>query len=202
MAPKNVSGMRTTEIYIATRPPTTTKSIDLTSFSQISFVVPNTKEWKPNIAIPEELWDESNNLFFGTVNHIIQVLQLQLHIPNTGAEISVVVLYDRLSRPGTSAIFNRQDLSQYGRLAKYLFRPRNANERFRMRDLMWEYPEVKKLSDHFEVKVSKEKYTIKSIMQLKVLKEISTTPVYSLAFEVFKQQTESLVKGLSLPIRK
>ena len=197
------AGMRTTEIYIATHPPMTTKSIDLTSFSQISFVVPsNQKYMKPTIAIPEELWDDSNSLFFGTVNHIIQVLQLQLRIPNTSVEISVVVLYDRLANPGASLIFNREDWRRYGRLTKYLFRPRNANERFRMRDLLWEYPEIENLTDHFGVIVSNERYTIKAIMQLEILGDISTTRVYSLAFEVSKEQSESLVKGLSLPTRK
>jgi hypothetical protein len=104
------AGMRTTEIYIAIHPPTTTKSIDLISFSQISFVVPsNPKYLKPTIAIPKELWDDSNSLFFGTVNHIIQVLQLQLCMPNTSVEISVVVLYNRLANPGASLIYNRED---------------------------------------------------------------------------------------------
>jgi len=187
--PKSMAaGMRTTEIYIAIHPPTTTKSIDLTSFSQISFVVPSKQiYWKPTIAIPEELWDDSNGLFFGTVNYIIQVLQLQLRIPNTSVEISVVVLYDRLANPGASLIFNREDWRRYGRLTKYLFRPRNANERFRMRDLLWEYPEIENLTDHLEVIVSKERFTIKAIMQLKVLQDISTTRVYSLAFEISKE---------------
>ncbi|KAH8680005.1 hypothetical protein BGZ60DRAFT_401115 [Tricladium varicosporioides] len=198
------AGMRTTEIYIATYPLTTTKSIDLTSFSQISFVVPsNQLDWKPTVAIPEELWDDSNSLFFGAVNHIIQVLKLQLRIPNTSVKISVVVLYDRLVNPGASLIFNPEDWKRYGRLTRYLFRPRNANERFRMSDLLWEYPEIKDLTDHFEVIVSKERYTIKSIMQLGLVEDISTTMrVYSLAFEVSKEQSESLVKGLLLRTRK
>jgi hypothetical protein len=56
-----------------------------------------------------------------------------------------------------------------------------------MRDLLWEYPEIENLTDHLEVIVSKERYTIKAIMQLKLLQDISTTRVYSLAFEVSKE---------------
>jgi hypothetical protein len=180
------------------------ESIDLTSFSQISFVAPsNQPDWKPTTAIPEELWDDSNNLFFGTVNHIVQVLKLQLRIPNTGVKISVVVLYDRLANPEACLIFNLEDRKRHGRLAKYLFRPRNANERFRMRDLLWEYPEIEELTDHFEVIVSKERYTIKAMMQLGLVEDVSTTtPVYSLVFEVSKEQGDSLVEGLSLCTRK
>ncbi|KAH8588545.1 heterokaryon incompatibility protein-domain-containing protein [Bisporella sp. PMI_857] len=198
------AGMRTTEIYIAIHPPTLTESIDLTSFSQISFVVPsNRRYWAPTVAIPEELWDDSNGLFFATANHIIQVLKLQLHIPNTNVTLSVVVLYDHRDKPGASNIFNPEPGKRYDRLTRYLFRPRHANERFRIRDLLYEFPEVEDLTDHFEVIVSKERYTIKAIMQLGVVKEVSPTmPVYSLTFEVSKEQNESLAKGLSLPTRK
>jgi hypothetical protein len=88
----------------------TTESIDLTSFSQISFVVPsNQPDWKPTTAIPEELWDDSNSLFFGSVNHIVQVLMLQVRLPNTSVKVSVVVLYERLANPGACLIFNPED---------------------------------------------------------------------------------------------
>jgi hypothetical protein len=39
-------------------------------------------------------------------------------------------------------------------------------------------------------------------MQLELLEDISTTRVYSLAFEVSQEQSEGLLKGLLLPTRK
>lgn len=177
-----------TEIYIAIHPPTSTGSIDLTCFSQISFVVPsNQLYWKPTVAIPGELWDDSNGLFFASSIHIIQVLKLKLRIPNTNDKLSVVSLYDHRNKPGASNIFNLEPGKRYDRLTRYLFRPGHANEKFRKRDLLYEYPEIEDLTDHFEVIVSKERYTIKAIMQLGVVKDVSpTTPVYSLKFEVSK----------------
>src|SRR3569833_1527568 len=172
------SVMRTTEIYVALDPPTTTNPIDLTNVSQISFVVPNHPGWRPVTAIPEEQKDHSNNLFFASVNHIVQVLKLKFFIPGSSVTFSVAVLYEHRARPGKCLVFNPEDWRRHGQLLLYMFRPRNANERFRMRDLLWGSPEVEYLTDRCEEIATGDKYTVRAIMWEGPVEGVSANGVY------------------------
>lgn len=171
---------RTYEFYIAIDPPTTQDRLDLVYLSRINFAVQS--DFQIVKAMPEEYWDDAHRLFFASKSNFIQALSMQVEIPDADSRVPVVVICDTMHNPPKCRVFTEE---AHERLASSLFQPKNFNEKIRMEDLRWEYPEVSKLAGITAVSRGKKLFKIQAVMKWGIVEKVSTSKeIYSLAFDI------------------